>query len=153
MVTIIYGTETGNAELVASDIADELSKHGVDTDCVDMEDVSLDALVHTDTLVVVCSTYGDGELPASSQAFYQRLQAERPDLAHLTFSAFGLGDSYYETFNQGICFFEQLLSELGAQHVGERGTHDASSGAIPTDKAIEWVSSVLLPWLHARTAA
>jgi len=52
---------------------------------------------------------------------------------------FGLGDrTYAETFNFGGKRFDELLSELGAQRIGERHKHDASSGVLPEETALEW---------------
>jgi MioC protein len=64
---------------------------------------------------------------------------------------FGLGDrTYAETFNFGGQRFDELLAELGAQRVGERVKHDASSGVLPEEMASEWGDE----WLKlARQAA
>ena len=64
---------------------------------------------------------------------------------------FGLGDrTYAETFNFGGKRFDELLTELGAQRIGERVKHDASSGVLPEEFASEWGAE----WLKlARRAA
>jgi MioC protein len=52
---------------------------------------------------------------------------------------FGLGDrTYAETFNFGGKRFDDLLQELGAQRIGARVQHDASSGVLPEEMAVEW---------------
>jgi MioC protein len=52
---------------------------------------------------------------------------------------FGLGDrTYAETFNFGGKRFDELLAELGAQRIGARHMHDASSGVLPEETALEW---------------
>ena len=60
-------------------------------------------------------------------------------LALALFVLFGLGDrTYAETFNFGGKKFDDLLGSLGAKRVGERHKHDASSGILPEETALEW---------------
>ena len=57
----------------------------------------------------------------------------------MRYGVFGLGDrTYAETFNFGGKRFDDLLAELGAQRIGERVQHDASSGVLPEEMAEEW---------------
>lgn len=63
--------------------------------------LSRDVIDKDDLLIVVSSTYGDGEMPHSAQPFFDRLEAVTPDFAGSRFATFGLGDSFYETFNEG----------------------------------------------------
>ena len=57
----------------------------------------------------------------------------------MRYGVFGLGDrTYAETFNFGGKRFDEILTELGARRVGERHMHDASSGILPEETALEW---------------
>ena len=141
-ILVVYGTETGNAELVADDIQEQLAAD-FDVSCEDMASADPTTLSEDDRLILVCSTYGDGELPNSAQPFFSKLKDQCPDLNGVKFAAFGLGDSFYETFNKGSAIIADALLELGASEVGERGVHDASSGEMPTDVALEWLSGVI----------
>jgi len=141
-IALLYGTETGNAEMLAEDIAAHLTDH--DTTVTNLCDFD-PAGFHGDTLyVVVCSTYGDGELPASAQPFAARTEALKPDLSGIHFAVFGMGDSEYaETFNYGGMRIEALLSGAGATRLGERMTHDASGPDMAEDLAMPWVDGVV----------
>jgi MioC protein len=141
-IHVLYGTETGNAEMVADDIVDALSGD-VTIDSTDMSKFAISDLSADVFYFVVCSTYGDGELPHSAQPFFEALNSEQPNLSGLKFAVFGLGDSFYETFNRGSEIVAQELTQLGAQQVGERGTHDASAGQLPGDIAMPWAKAVL----------
>jgi len=89
--------------------------------------------------LVVTSTYGQGDVPDNARRFYEELKAKRPDLSRVRYGVFGLGDrTYAETFNFGGKRFDDLLGELGAQRIGERVQHDASSGVLPEETAEEW---------------
>lgn len=141
-IHVLYGTETGNAEMVADDIVDALSAD-VSIESFDMSKCSVADLSADVFYFIVCSTYGDGELPQSAQPFFDALNSQRPDLSGLRFAVFGLGDSFYETFNRGSEIITQTLTELGAEQVGERGMHDASAGQLPGDIAMPWAKAVL----------
>lgn len=140
-IAILFGTETGNAEMLAEDIASHLSGHEAEvTNLADFEPSAFDP----GTLyVIVCSTYGDGDLPASAQPFAARMEAEGPDLSGIHFAVFGLGDSEYETFNHGGQRIEALMTGAGAAMLGERVTHDASGSDLPEDLAFPWVEAVI----------
>ena len=70
MIHVLFGTETGNAELVAEDIADCLQQADLPAKASDMAHFAVADMDASHTYVLVCSTYGDGELPHSAQPFY-----------------------------------------------------------------------------------
>jgi MioC protein len=92
-------------------------------------------------LFLVCtSTYGQGDVPDNAKRLYESLMAGRPDLSHVRYGVIALGDrTYADTFCNGGRRFDALLSELGAQRIGEVLLHDASSGTMPEEVAAEWV--------------
>lgn len=140
-VVVLYGSETGTCEMVADKVVDTLSSYG-DTSLYDMMEFDPEDLDSEDFVVVICSTYGDGELPTGAEPFYEALCDEQPDLAGVRFALFGLGDSVYETFNRGGEIMAEKLVELGASQVGEHGRHDASSKIRPKDQAQEWAKKI-----------
>ena len=136
---LLVGTMTGTAQLVAQELellwdGDELQ---VETLLMDKLDSSVFA--REGIFLVVTSTYGQGDVPDNAKSFYEDLKARRPDLSRVRYGVFGLGDrTYAETFNFGGKRFDELLQELGAQRIGERVRHDASSGVLPEEMAAEW---------------
>lgn len=147
-IKIFYGTESGNAEMVADDIAEALEANGVGYDIVSMEDAGIDDLAGVATAVFITSTYGEGELPATTGPFNDAILAGAPDLSGLRFAAFGLGDSTYATYNNGIEVFSETLRSFGAVQLGETGRHDATSGESATDVSVTWTTEVLVPALE-----
>ncbi|BAU73100.1 flavodoxin domain-containing protein [Metapseudomonas furukawaii] len=141
-IQVLFGTETGNAEMVADDIVDALA-HEVDISAADMSKFQASELTAETFYIIVCSTYGDGELPNSAQPFFAALNSEKPDLKGLRFAVFGLGDSFYATYNRGSEIIAEQLIALGGLQVGERGLHDASSGELPGDIAMQWAKEIL----------
>ncbi|GAA4664304.1 flavodoxin domain-containing protein [Frondihabitans cladoniiphilus] len=141
---ILYGTESGNAEMVADDLVDEISGDR-EVEAFDMSDFDLADFDPENYYLVVCSTHGDGELPSSARPFGEALDEEKPDLTGIRYSIFGLGDSSYETYSHGSEIIDEKLTALGATRVGEYGRHDASDGSLPNDNALAWLQGVLEP--------
>jgi len=138
-ITILVGTMTGTAQLCAQEM--ELALDDGETQVETLLMDNLDSSVFTrDGVFLICtSTYGQGDVPDNARALYEHLKAQRPSLSHVRYGVFGLGDrTYAETFNFGGKRFDDILTELGATRIGERYKHDASSGVLPEETALEW---------------
>lgn len=143
-VTILVGTMTGTAQLCAQEM--ELALDDGETEVATLMMDGLDSSVfEREGVFLVCtSTYGQGDVPDNARALYEQLKSERPDLSQVRYGVFGLGDrTYAETFNFGGKHFDELLTELGARRIGERHMHDASSGILPEETALEWCQAWL----------
>ena len=138
-IHILVGTMTGTAQLCAQEM--ELALDDGETQVATLMMDHLDGTVfQREGVFLICtSTYGQGDVPDNARALYEDLKAKRPDLSHVLYGVFGLGDrTYAETFNFGGKRFDELLAELGARRIGERHMHDASSGVLPEETALEW---------------
>ncbi len=145
-LTILFATESGNAELVAEELAGHLAdRYAVDVvDLAGVDPTAADVLDRTRPHLLVCSTYGDGELPSSARAFHAGLLAARPDLTGLRFAVFGLGDrSYHATYSRGSEILEEALRGCGAERVGEYGRHDAAGRDLAADLARPWADAAV----------
>ncbi|WP_076692940.1 cytochrome P450 [Tersicoccus sp. Bi-70] len=146
-LTVLFGTESGNAELGA----EELGRHLADRFAITIRDIgTLDttdvtaALDRTTPHLLVCSTYGDGELPTTARGFHQALLEQKPDLTGLRYAMFGLGDrSYPSTYSRGSEILDETLRRLGAERVGDYGRHDAASGTSAAENVLPWVDRVV----------
>lgn len=142
-ITILYGTETGNAEMLAEDMQAEL-EGAHEVECLNLSDMEPGAFDPAQFYLLVCSTYGDGELPASAQPFAEAVEAQKPDLSAIHFAIFGMGDSEYdETFNHGPKRLAELMLAQGAVQIGERVAHDASGDDMAEDLAFPWAEAVI----------
>jgi MioC protein len=142
-INILVGTMTGTAQLCAQEMELSLGDGDVQVETILMDGLDSSVLSREnarDTVFLICtSTYGQGDVPDNARALYEDLKAKRPDLSRVRYGVFGLGDrTYAETFNFGGKRFDEILAELGAERVGERHTHDASSGILPEETALEW---------------
>ncbi len=148
-VTIYVATMTGTADLVAEEVQAGLEEEGADVELQPMDDLDASAFAAPGFYVVVSSTYGQGDVPDNGQALAEALERERPDLAHVRYGLFALGDmTYAQTFCGGGMTFDRILTELGARRVGEAMRHNASSGVLPEDEAADWARA----WYESATA-
>ncbi|MCG0999489.1 flavodoxin domain-containing protein [Acetobacter persici] len=139
-IHIYFGTESGNAEMGADDIAEALIVVGHEVQVKSLEDCLIDELLPASPCVFVVSTYGEGEMPQGALDFFSSLTETKPNLEGLRYAAFGLGDSTYKTYNNAICNLVENLNELGASQIGETGLHDAQSGLLLSDVIKPWAA-------------
>jgi MioC protein len=140
---LLYGTVTGNAEMLCEDIETELGE-GYQTEIKDMGEVTPADLDPAVFYMFITSTHGNGDVPETAAAFTESLEQEKPDLGAIHFAIFGLGDMVFsETFAHGSKIVMELMQGCGATMVGERGIHDASSADLPEDIAVPWARDIL----------
>ncbi len=139
-LTILVGTMTGTAELVAEEICDELSAAGHGVEIATMDELDSTVFRKGGVYLICTSTYGQGDVPDNAMALYEGLVEDRPDLSYVRYGVFGLGDSTYDdTYNFGGQRFDDILRELGARRIGERARHNASSPEVPEELGVRWV--------------
>lgn len=142
-ITVLYGTETGNAEMLAEDVASHLEGDHEVT-CTNLSDFAPDDFAANSFYLVICSTYGDGELPASAKPFAEAMEQAKPALGGIHFAIFGLGDTEYdETHNFGSQIIADMLAARGATQIGERVVHDASGPDMADDLAMDWADATV----------
>jgi MioC protein len=141
-LTILVGTMTGTAQLVADEVADVMKGRGIAAAVVAMDGLDAAVFAGAGAFLVCTSTYGQGDVPDNAQALFADLERAKPDLTHVRYGVIGLGDrTYAQTFCFGGKRFDALLQSLGARRIGEPMLHDASAGTIPEDVAVEWIGA------------
>ena len=136
---LLVGTMTGTAQLVAQELELAWDDGELQVETVLMDDLDASVFAQEGIFLIITSTYGQGDVPDNAKGFYEDLKTKRPDLSRVRYGVFGLGDrTYAETFNFGGKRFDDVLQELGAQRIGARVQHDASSGVLPEEMAVEW---------------
>ncbi|MBI5396627.1 MAG: sulfite reductase subunit alpha [Verrucomicrobia bacterium] len=120
-LTVLFGSQTGNAEGLARKIANDASRRGFAPTVQDMGEYPPENLKTERHLLIVTSTYGDGEPPDNAKALWEFLSSDQATkLPELKFSVLALGDSNYAKFCACGKNFDRRLEELGAHRVHPR---------------------------------
>lgn len=115
VLTIWYGTDTGNARGIASRLADAAKAKGFTVELTRLDEVKPRNINKIKALLLVIATHGEGEPPEDSEAFYRFMMSDRaPALTDLKFAVFGLGDSSYPDFCQTSRELDARFEALGA---------------------------------------
>ena len=139
-LTILVGTMTGTAELVADEVKDAAAAEGLEAEALAMDKLTPAVFVREGPFLICTSTYGQGDVPDNARDFFAALEAQRPNLSAVRYGVIALGDrTYAQTFCYGGKRFDKLLASLGAERVGEPMLHDASAGTIPEEVAVDWI--------------
>ncbi|MGY3882216.1 assimilatory sulfite reductase (NADPH) flavoprotein subunit [Aeromonas veronii] len=124
-LTILYGSQTGNAKGVATAIKAQAEARGLPVTLASMADYKPKQLKKESHLLVVVSTYGEGEPPESAVDLFEQLKKGKiGKLDGLKFAVLGLGDSSYEFFCQTGKDFDDFLAKAGAERVYELASLD-----------------------------
>ena len=152
-LTILYGSETGNAETLALKARKAAQKLGFAAHVLDMADASPEALKAAKNLIVIVATWGEGDPPQRAASFYKALMAEgAPRLDNVRFAVLALGDTAYANFCATGRVIDDRLAALGATRTADRADLDLDFAK----KATSWtdaILSALAPADSAQTSA
>ena len=119
-IHILWGSQSGNAKNLAHVIGESLG-HQFEIVVRDLGDVDPEEVHVIHRLIIVTSTYGDGEAPDNASEWMSFVKfANELDLSHLRYAIIGLGDTYYPHFCQAGKDFDQYLSKHGAHAMLKR---------------------------------
>ena len=149
-ITILVGTMTGTAEMVAQEVQQALETSGHQANIRVMDGLDASVFDGGGPFLICTSTYGNGDVPDNAQALFSSLETDKPDLSGVTYGVIALGDTTYkDTFCHGGIRFDKLLTELGAKRAGDMLMHDAGSGTLPEEEAARWI----VPWVEQHLAS
>ncbi|MBN6065884.1 assimilatory sulfite reductase (NADPH) flavoprotein subunit [Aggregatibacter actinomycetemcomitans] len=138
-VTVLSGSQTGNAKGVADKLAEKLKAAGVNVKRTALKDYKAKQIAEEKLLLLVTSTQGEGEPPEEAVVLHKFLNGKKaPKLDGLSFAVLGLGDSSYPNFCQAGKDFDKRFAELGATRLFDRVDADLDFAAV----AEKWVEDV-----------
>lgn len=118
---ILYGTESGNTEAVAGRLAAQAKKRGFRPTLKDMAEATPADAASAKNLVVLASTWGEGDPPQRAEAFWRALMADSaPRMEGVRFGVLALGDTAYANFCEVGRRMDARLAELGGVRVLDR---------------------------------
>ncbi|WP_338433589.1 assimilatory sulfite reductase (NADPH) flavoprotein subunit [Bacillus licheniformis] len=139
-VTILFGSQTGNAQGLAENAAKTLTERGFQVTVSSMSDFKPNQLKKLKNLLIVVSTHGEGDPPDNALSFHEFLHGKRaPKLDDLRYSVLALGDTSYEFFCQTGKEFDQRLDELGGTRLHPRVDCDLDYD----EPAAAWLDGVI----------
>ena len=139
-ITVLYGSETGNAQGVAEIFSERLTNLGHNVVISSMDTFKTKELKKVEDLFIVTSTHGEGDPPDNALEFHEFLHSRKaPKLEGVRFSVLALGDQTYEFFCQTGKDFDKKLAELGAERLYERIDCDIDYD----EDAEKWMANVI----------
>ena len=139
-IIIAFGTETGNAEMLAEDAANAASDFNLEGRVCDMEDLSVDDLSSASRVIIVCSTWGEGDQPDNAQDLYDDVCDSADDSMNgVSFAVLALGDTAFDLFCESGKEWDRILEEKGGTRIHERIDCDTDYD----DYAEEWLEATL----------
>ena len=138
-VTILFGSQTGTSETLSKKAAKQLKAANCAPTILDMGDCSVDDLKDVQNLLIITSTYGEGEPPDNALSLHTALLADSaPKLEGLKYSVLGLGDSSYADFCQCSKEFDTRLEALGATRCADMVECDGDAD----EPFAQWIAAV-----------
>jgi len=117
-IKILFGSETGNAEGLAVEADRKLTEEGFLTEIIDMKEVTPEKLAEYENVLLLTSTWGDGDPPDNAAKLYNELKCTTSNqLSSLNYAVFAIGQSFYEHFCKTGKDFDEFLEKHGAKRL------------------------------------
>ncbi|NGS30162.1 sulfite reductase flavoprotein subunit alpha, partial [Staphylococcus aureus] len=139
-VTVLYGSESGNAMRLAEIFSERLSDIGHQVVLMSMDEYDTTNIAQLEDLFIITSTHGEGEPPDNAWDFFEFLEDDNaPNLNHVRYSVLALGDQTYEFFCQAGKDVDALLENLGAERICKRVDCDIDY----EEDAEKWMADII----------
>ena len=140
-LSIFAGSVYGNAQHVAEQVQSALGEKQIQSEV--FEDPSIDDFINAESVLVITSTTGQGDIPPNLEYFHSELRDQFPLMDNKPFAVAGLGDSSYgETYCGGGRQFFELLTELQGGAVADMLEVDAIETLEPETEVVPWVTGL-----------
>jgi sulfite reductase (NADPH) flavoprotein alpha-component len=148
-LTVLYASESGNAEALAMRTKKLAQKHGLDAKIVDFADADLAVLSKAKNIIVFASTWGEGDPPSRAVDFYTSLMSDAaPRIEGVRFAVLALGDTAYAQFCATGKAIDQRLEALGGTRAFDRVDLDLDYAK----QAADWTEKALTEFAPAEAA-
>ncbi|MBA2943152.1 sulfite reductase subunit alpha [Paenibacillus sp. CGMCC 1.16610] len=139
-VTILWASQTGNAEGAAIQCAQKLQEAGYNVRLMNMNAYALADLSAERYVFFLVSTFGAGDPPDNGENFWNALKGEAMTrLPELNYSVLAFGDSNYDLFCGFGRNLDARLEQLGAKRLNGRVDCDTDY----EEQAAAWMKAVV----------
>ena len=114
-LTVMFGSQTGNAAGLAEQTAKMAADFGLQAKVVDMD--GADTALAAGRLLIITSTWGEGEMPDNAETLWQATNSANPGLGGTHYSVCAIGDTSYDEFCKAGTDWDDKLAALGATSV------------------------------------
>jgi len=118
-LAIFFGTQTGNAEDLAMQTKKIADKSGLETTVIDMDNYPANELQKHKRILIITSTWGEGEMPDNAAEMWDDVCAKNPSLSGVNYSVCAIGDTSYDEYCQAGIDWDNKFNELGANRVSD----------------------------------
>jgi sulfite reductase (NADPH) flavoprotein alpha-component len=120
-LTILYGSQSGNCEALGRELRKKATAAGFAPQVAELDAFDRAKLAEVRHLLIVTSTFGEGDPPDNARKFFQwLLSGDAPQLPQLSYSVCALGDSNYTQFCKCGIVIDERLAQLGATRLAPR---------------------------------
>ena len=142
-LNILFGSQSGNSEELAAKFAKMATEYGLDATVHDMDGFAIASLAAMKRVLIICSTWGEGDMPDNAEELWQEASADSaPKMTGVGFSVLALGDTSYEFYCQSGKDWDGRLEQLGATRLVERVDCDVDYDAPAAAWAIDALAAM-----------
>jgi sulfite reductase (NADPH) flavoprotein alpha-component len=117
IIAVLWGSETGTAQYLAEKTELKLNANGLQSQAIDMSDMKMESLPNSSSILLITSTWGDGDPPSNAMDLLGELQAKKVDLTAQGYSVCALGDTAYYQFCKCGKDFDEAFQSQGAKRL------------------------------------
>ena len=142
-LAILYGSQSGNSEALAAKFSKQASDYGLVGTVYDMDGFDFASLSSMKRVLIVCSTWGEGEMPDNAEDLWLvAKQASPGSLSGVHYSVLALGDTSYELFCESGKDWDEQLEKLGANSLVDRLDCDVDYDSMAAEWALDALAAV-----------
>ncbi|MDC0149591.1 flavodoxin domain-containing protein [Candidatus Poseidoniales archaeon] len=142
-LAILFGSQSGNSEELAAKLAKQAADYGLEGTVYDMDGFDFSSLSGMKRVLIVCSTWGEGEMPDNAEDLWQiSTKSLAGSLSGVHYSVCALGDTSYELFCESGKEWDEQFEKLGATRLVDRVDCDVDYDAPAAAWALEALAAL-----------
>ena len=116
-LAIFFGSQTGNAAGLAEKTAKLAVAYGLEPSVIDMDGFDQSKFASHKRILIITSTWGEGEMPDNAEELWNATSASNPSLSGVHYSVCAIGDSSYDEFCKAGEDWDEKFAALGATRI------------------------------------